>query len=310
MDNSALILNPRYLSSGFRSQAGNISQTQPAVVRKLACLMSGIASHILKHGSDCYASTDRLTSLYNQNAAKFGCKMVSERTVYDLLAKAQQAKLITRHSIFNQQTGQSRRHIQILVDGVKSLFTGVYNYAKQAAEKYVVRENLQLGRSTVDKCDPVNTCKGSRQKQDPQNCRQRSKDLSKERNKNKSGAFPSDSFFVRFFGKDANTVKSLQLAAKSKRITASGAKKLIGLHAEHGFELAKPCKKFLHYVIGGEHKVQKEREALEVAAFGGTPDEAKAAANQMFIEMNEFDVAMGRAEFYCDRFGRVQLRQL
>jgi tRNA threonylcarbamoyladenosine modification (KEOPS) complex Pcc1 subunit len=51
-------------------------------------------------------------------------------------------------------------------------------------------------------------------------------------------------------------------------------------------------------------------QEIETKAFGGTPEQAKEAANAVFIEINESHVAMGRAEYYRDRNNRVQLRWL
>lgn len=301
MNKCLLDLNPRYIRSGFRTQAGNIKQRQPLKLRKLACITECIAAHIIKHGAYCFASSSRLVELYNDRCASYGCKPIKERTLFSLLDSTEEAQLITRERQYNKATGQSRRYIQIVTDSLKSLFPGVCNYAAQAAKRYQERKKLQLGRVSVDNAHKPSDSKASESNQDLKNCSLRSKDLSKESHRDNGNKFPSDSFFCKWFGKDANEVKSLQLSAKQGRIQASGAKKLIALHAKHGHELATGFKKFLGYVIASAAKPAAPRLS-KVAEF------ERKVANYM-RSLDELE-QQGQVEYFRDNNGRMQIRYL
>lgn len=306
--NVNLELNPRYIQAGFKTQAKNISQTRNKGECKLACLLEVIAAHIIKHGNDCFASTTRLLNMYNNAASRYGVKPIKERAMFNLLNTVESKGFISRTHARNDAAWQTKRHIQINLATVQDAFSGAINWAIKAANAYVNRQKMQSSRSDVENpLNPSNT-KGSEETATNKKCSRRSKDLSKESKLNKYNGFPSDSFFMKFFGAFANDAKSLQLAAKEGRITASGARKLIGIHAKLGFELAKPFKRYLNHVIAREHSENVQHQDLEIKAFGGTPEQAKEAANAMFIEINESHVALGRAEFYRDRHNRVQLR--
>lgn len=306
--NVNLELNPRYIQAGFKTQAKNISQTRNKGECKLACLLEVIAAHTLKHGNDCFASTTRLLNMYNNAASRYGVKPIKERAMFNLLNTVESKGFISRTHARNDAAWQTKRHIQINLTTVKDAFSGAINWAIKAANAYVNRQKMQSSRSDVENpLNPSNT-KGSEEAATNKKCSRRSKDLSKE--SKKYNGFPSDSFFIKFFGAFANDAKSLQLAAKEGRITASGARKLIGIHSKLRFELAKPFKRYLNHVIAKEHSKNMQLQEIETKAFGGTPEQAKEAANAVFIEINESHVAMGRAEYYRDRNNRVQLRWL
>ncbi len=308
--NVNLELNPRYIQAGFKTQAKNISQTRNKGECKLACLLEVIAAHIIKHGNDCFASTTRLLNMYNNAASRYGVKPLKERAMFNLLNTVESKGFISRTHARNDAAWQTKRHIQINLTTVQDAFSGAINWAIKAATAYVNRQKMQSSRSDVENPVKPSNIKVSKETVTNKKCSIRSKDLSKESKLNKYNGFPSDSFFMKFFGAFANDTKSLQLAAKEGRITASGARKLIGIHSQLGFKLAKSFKRYLNHVIAKEHSKNMQLQELEIKAFGGTPEQAKEAANAMFIEINESHVAMGRAEYYRDRNNRVQLRWL
>jgi hypothetical protein len=306
--NVNLELNPRYIQAGFKTQAKNISQTRSKGECKLACLLEVIAAHIMKHGNDCFASTTRLLNMYNNAASRYGVKPIKERAMFNLLNVIETKGFISRTHTRNDAAWQTKRHIKINLTTVKDVFSGAINWATKAANAYVNRQKVQSSRSDVENTSNLSNTNSSEENITNKKCSVRSKDLSKE--SNKYNGFPSDTFFIKFFGTLANDAKSLQLAAKKGRITASGARKLIGIHTKAGVEIAKSFKRYLNYVIAKDHSKAKDIQDLEVKAFGGTPEQAKEAANAMFMEINESHVAMGHAEYYRDNHNRIQLRWL
>lgn len=181
MQDAPILLNPRYLKSGFRSQSRNIRQSLPLRLRKIACLAETVSVHILKHGAFCYASSTRLINVYNETCTRYGCRPIAERTLSTLLGNAEEAGVINRQYFYNQQTGQRQRYIELNINGLKSMFAGVVNYARQAANKFLNRQNKPIGRSGVDNIDEPCNDKGFAGNADHQNGVKRSNDLSKER---------------------------------------------------------------------------------------------------------------------------------
>lgn len=306
--NVNLELNPRYIQAGFKTQAKNISQTRNKGECKLACLLEVIAAHIIKHGNDCFASTTRLLNMYNNAASRYGVKPIKERAMFNLLNTVESKGFISRTHARNDAAWQTKRHIQINLTTVQDAFSGAINWAIKAANAYVNRQKMQSSRSDVENpLNPSNT-KGSEETATSQKCSRRSKDLSKESKLNKYNGFPSDSFFMKFFGAFANDAKSLQLAAKEGRITASGARKLIGIHAKLGFELAKPFKRYLDHVIAKEHTYHQKLTRGEQQLYGGTPQQALQAANEDCLAHCQKWVDDGLGEFRRDLNGRIYYR--
>lgn len=301
----ALELNPRYLKSGFRTQARNIAIRESLKNRQLACLLQVISEHILKHGSSCFASTKRLLALYNQCAPLYQIKAISERTLTERFKSAESAGLISRDHSHNHATGQTRRFITLNLGAIKSLFSGVYNYAAGYALKHHNRHNPPIGRPAVDKSDKPNAGKPSQCIRGSLNCRKEgSKDLSKESKKDKYNGQPSDSFYVKHFKQDANVTKELQQAARQGRLKASGARKLISIHAKHGFELAKSFKRYLHSLIAQDHLETKVRGDIEQKY---RDRKAIYLANDAVLVAAEHEIATGNKIPSYDRFGRVHL---
>lgn len=296
----AILLNPRYIFSGFSSQANNIKQFSPKNDRQLACLLSAVSKHIQKHGAECYASSVTLLLNYNQLASKFGTKPIKDRTLTHRLNDAEKAGLIRRQYSHDDHLGQTRRYISLDVDGIKRVFEGVYNYASKCAIALFNRleaKKMRSGGSGVENRPNPNSGKGSGGSLETENCAQRTKDLSKESKKDKHTGIPSDSFYLKWFKSDADQVKSLQLSARKGLLSASGAKKLIALHGKWGYELGKGFKKYLQGVIwrsGQEGKQQPlKRASVEPVLELGPSDD---------------DVRSGKAEYYRDAFGRIQVR--
>lgn len=305
----ALDLNPRYLKSGFKTQARNIAKKEPVKNRQLACLLHVVSEHILRHGSACFASTHRLLALYNQCASLYQIKTICERTLRSRLNAAELSGLISRDHTYNHQTGQTRRFIMLNLNAIKSLFSGVYNYAAGYALKRHNRHNLPIGRPVLDNSDHPLSPKPSHHNDERANCRKEgSKDLSKERKENRYNGQPSDSFYVTFFKQDANQTKELQVAARQGRLSASGAKKLIAIHAKHGFEFAKSFKRYLHSLIAGEHSTAKRISGIEQRVHGGSAKEALTAANEVHLSACRELIESGRAMVFYDNQGRVHTR--
>lgn len=305
----ALELNPRYLKSGFRTQARNIAIRESLKNRQLACLLQVISEHILKHGSSCFASTQRLLALYNQCAPLYQIKAISERTLTERFKSAESAGLISRDHSHNHATGQTRRFITLNLGAIKSLFSGVYNYAAGYALKHHNRHNPPIGRPAVDKSDKPNADKPSQCIRGSLNCRKEgSKDLSKESKKDKYNGQPSDSFYVKHFKQDANVTKELQQAARQGRLKASGARKLISIHAKHGFELAKSFKRYLHSLIADEHSTTKWISGIEQRVHGGSAKEALMAANEIHLSACREFIESGRTIVFYDNQGRAHTR--
>ncbi|MGL5291142.1 MAG: hypothetical protein ACRC9T_04345, partial [Vibrionaceae bacterium] len=78
-------MNAWYLPKGFRSQSGFIRQTHNQQERKFACLLEVIAEHIKKTNSNCFASTERLITMYNDAAANYNVAPIKRRTIFNLL---------------------------------------------------------------------------------------------------------------------------------------------------------------------------------------------------------------------------------
>lgn len=308
--NVNLQLNPRYIQAGFKTQAKNISQTRKKAECKLACLLEVIAAHIIKHGHDCFASTPRLLSMYNNAASRYGVKPIKERAMFNLLNTVESKGFISRTHERNDAAWQTKRHIKINLATVQDAFAGAINWAIKAANAYVNRQKVQSSRSGVENSPIPSDIKGSDETPENKKCSVRSKDLSKESKLNKYNGFPSDSFFMKFFGAFANDAKSLQLAAKEGRITASGARKLIGIHAKLGFDLAKPFKRYLDHVIAKEHAYHQEQSRDEQQIYGGTSQKALQAANEDCLKHCQKWVDEGRGEFRRDLNGRIYYRDL
>ncbi|MGL1133306.1 hypothetical protein ACSTLG_00990 [Vibrio parahaemolyticus] len=220
--------------------------------------------------------------------------------MFNLLNTVESKGFISRTHARNDAAWQTKRHIQINLTTVQDAFSGAINWAIKAANAYVNRQKMQSSRSDVENpLNPSNT-KGSEETTTNKKCSRRSKDLSKE--SKKYNGFPSDSFFMKFFGAFANDAKSLQLAAKEGRITASGARKLIGIHAKLGFDLAKPFKRYLDHVIAKEHARDEQQ------IYGGTSQKALNAANEDCLKHCQKWVDEGRGEFRRDLNGRIYYR--
>lgn len=273
-----ILLNPRYLKAGFSTQALNIKKTHSLELRKVACLASVVSLHILKHGSVCYACDNTLLRLYNEHSENFGVPTISKRTVSNILSNAVSKGVLTRATYFDKQIQERKRTIEFNLQGLKNTFAGVFNYSFQAAKRFLHKQELHNGRSVVDNASKASHSETYKQASNDQSCVTRSNDLSKESNKNKG--LPSDSFFCKFFGRDANDAKSLQMAAKEGRITASGALKLIKIHAVHGFELASKFKRYLNWVIAKDHAANKKIVNGLTQVYGGSPQQAILKSNE------------------------------
>lgn len=269
MENTSLILNPRYISSGFGSQASNIRKYEPLSVRKIACFMKTVASFIRKHNAGCYASTDTLLDEYNKNSPKYGVKTISKRTIGNLQAKAEELGLIQVSTIFDRKKGIKRRLMNFEFSGIEKSFKAVYKWALKAANNFCGMGDLHDGGSTCEEPQELRDCKASQQIQDEQNYTTRSKILSNDKGNKNNGSrrLSYDSFLIKYFGADADEVKSLQQAARNSQhsenpITASGAKRLIELHNQHGYPLAPSFAKFLNHIIAKEHQKAKALRSL------------------------------------------------
>ncbi|CAH0543138.1 hypothetical protein [Vibrio marisflavi] len=298
-------LNPDFINSGFRTQAKNITLTLPANMRKVACMMQSISQHILKYGATCFASSHRLLSIYNKHASNFGVKLIKERTLYNILNHVQSLKLISRTTRGNQATGQTLRDVTIQVSELKNVFSGVYNYALSCAKKRINRQNLQSGRSSVNKCSNPSNNKGQEAETDQKICSRRSNDLSRERKNITNKGIPSFSFYKKFFKQDAETVQSLQQAARNGNISGSGAKLLIGLHNKWGYELKKSFRKYLGYVIKTD--AETKPDVLEPSWTNMAWLEARIAEEEQEDALGDAVIA-GEAEYYRDHMGRIQVR--
>ncbi|APX10094.1 hypothetical protein SL034_004296 [Vibrio harveyi] len=310
-----LVLNPRYIASGFRSQANNIILTHRSTERKLACLLEVISSHIKKHGSECFASTDRITKLYNLACKRYAVPSVSERTISNLIKRLEDLKIIERSLQRNVCLWTTKRHIILNIDRLAALFSGVINWSIAAANAFCKRK-LQSSRSTVDNSNEASHEKGSSNARKIKTCKIKTKILSRDKEIEKGTSTRLDylSWIKKTFKQDVETVHQLYEAAKQGRLKASGAKKLISLNAKHNNVIPERFMKFLNHLIHIDRDfAQKENdrlEKMEIAAFGGTAFEAKQEANALRMAMSEADVATGRAEFYRDRFNRVQIRYI
>lgn len=253
-------LNPRYIKSGFRSQALNIKQNRPACERKIACLLEVISSHILKHGNDCFASTPTLLKGYNTTATRYGVKSIKERTLYDLLKELENKKLVSKDNQRNSATWQNKRHISLNLEQLKIMFSGVINWAYKAAKAYMERSKMQSRRHDVEEETKNNNFKHLTPEQNNRNCSIRTKDLSKERKDIYKGK-PAKEFYNKNFGELANEVEKLQDQARKGVLKSGGAKRLISIHSQCGFELAKPFKRFLNFIIATD-KPKKRRVSL------------------------------------------------
>lgn len=259
----ALRLNPRFINSALRSQAGNINKTMKLSFRKLGCLLEAISKFTLKHGSQCYACTATLLNEFKNAAPKYGVRPIKERALRDYLSTAESLNLIEREHQADEKKGITHRLITINLTGLKVMFKGVYNLALSNATKHHYRQNLPTGRPDVSNANYANNGGSSTTSDDPKICRQRSKDLSKEKEIKIKGSLPSDRFFLKFFGQNADEVKSLQVAAKGGKLNGLGAKRLIKLHHEHGYELAKGFIRYLRHLIAKDKRREADRAEFE-----------------------------------------------
>lgn len=294
MENTSLILNPRYISSGFSSQASNISKYEPLSVRKIACFMKTVASFIRKHNSGCYASTDTLLDEYNKNSQKYCVKPIAKRTLGNLQAKAEQLGLIQVSTVFDRKKGIKRRLINFVFTGIQRSFKAVYKWSLKAANNFCGKGDLHDGGSTCEELQEPCNIKASQKIQVHENYTTRSKILSKDKKNNSLRRLSYDDFLIKYFGVDANEVKSLQQSARnqSNPITASGAKRLIELHNQHGYPVAPSFAKFLNHIIAKEHHRNKWLRDLAISAYkddGMTDDQAIKAANTEFLEATFID---------------------
>lgn len=249
MSNTDVKLNPRYIKSGFRNQANNIKRSCGLSQRKVACLLECVANHLLEHGAKCYASTSFLLKRYNESATRYGVSSITERSLFNLLKKTEELKLIERTSSkFCAKTGTRKRFITICIDTLQSSFSGVFNYAADAAQKFITRMSERAKFVT-----PPNRGKN-------ENSQSQNKASAKPENAQK---MPSDSWFVERFKKDADAVISLQKAARSGVITPGGAKLYIELYKRHRQYIAP---KFLSYLNAVIHNPNMAEERAKQAA--------------------------------------------
>lgn len=314
MDNTALELNPRYMKSGFSSQASNISKYEQASVRKVACYMQTVSQFILKHGNGCFASTRTLTATYNENAPRYGVRAISERTLATLQANSEKQGLINVSTHYEKSHGQRRRLINFNYAGICKTFSAVYKWAENAARNFCGLGNLQDGGGGCGEPSKLKHHKASRVKEDHETCTTRSKIISKDINiNNASRPLSKSDFFIKYFGSDANECKSLQDAARQGVITANGARKLIGIHHRNGYPLAKRFIKFLNHVIAKEHAHNKSVVQGIVDLYGRfstSVSEAIELANQDLIDWAEADVALGRGKLELGRNGVLSYKAL
>ncbi len=304
MENTSLILNPRYISAGFGSQASNIRKYEPLSVRKMACFMKTVASFIRKYNSGCYASTDTLLNEYNLNSSKFGVKTISKRTIGNLQAKAKSQGLVEISTFYDKKKGIKRRLINFVLSGIEQGFKAVYKWALKAANNFCGIGDLHDGGIACENPHEARKNKASQQIKEEKKCTTRSKILSKDKRNKNNGLrrLSYDDFLIKYFGADADEVKSLQQAARNskhseKPITSSGAKRLIELHNKHGYPLAPRFLKFLNHIIAKEHQCNKQLRdvAISTHKVGDMTDEqAIEAANQ---ELMYWKSTVGSTEF-------------
>lgn len=321
MENTSLILNPRYISSGFGSQASNIRKYEPLSVRKIACFMKTVASFIRKHNSGCYASTETLLDEYNKNSSKYGVKPIAKRTLGNLQAKAEDLGLIQVSTVFDKKKGIKRRLINFVFTGIEKGFKAVYKWALKAANNFCGIGDLHDGGSTCEEPQEIRDYKASQQIQDEQNYTTRSKILSNDRKNKNNGSrrLSYDDFLIKYFGADANEVKSLQQSARYSQhsenpITASGAKRLIELHNQHGYPLAPSFAKFLNHIIAKEHHRNQWLRNVTISAYkvgDMTDEEAIQAANHELAYWETTFVERGLSEIVVDKAtGVARVRHL
>ncbi|MGL4734816.1 MAG: hypothetical protein ACRCWB_06955 [Enterovibrio sp.] len=97
-------------------------------------------------------------------------------------------------------------------------------------------------------------------------------------------------------------MQSLQQAARTGKITASGAKKLIKIHNEYGYPVADKFKKFLNFIIMKGSNKQISPKFEEAAA--------KKPPIAAFTLPDDHHVKLGLAEYYRDEIGRIHIRWL
>ncbi|MGL5251234.1 MAG: hypothetical protein ACRC7P_09175 [Enterovibrio sp.] len=117
-------------------------------------------------------------------------------------------------------------------------------------------------------------------------------------------------------------MQSLQQAARTGKITASGAKKLIKIHNEYGYPIAEKFRKFLNFIIvkGGNKQAPRDpgqgtSKSQEFAA-QKPPSDSKEFKSSHCREADylappdDHHVKLGLAEYYRDKIGRIQIRWL
>jgi hypothetical protein len=311
---SSLVLNPRYIKSGFGSQSANIKKYQPLEFRKLACYMRTVSQHILKHGHNCFASSETLLKEYNDNTARYGVPTISKRTIGNLQVRAEKQDLIRVSTTFDKKHGVKRRIIKFNLVGIKKHFKAVYNFALNAARNFCGKGDLHLGGSSCEEPRELREYKVSQQSEDEQNYRTRSKILSNDRNIKNNGSrrLAYDDFLIKYFGGYADEVKSLQEAARNRTLKASGAKRLIELHNRKGYPVAPKFKKYLDHIIAKAHSFNKTLRKV-IAQQGKdlsgnyclTDQEAIDVANRELMDYADFYVWEGLGEVKIDRCSGV-----
>ncbi|MGL5334861.1 MAG: hypothetical protein ACRC9R_01735 [Enterovibrio sp.] len=301
--NKSLQACPLYLPKGLRSQSGVIRRTCKKQERKLACLLEVISTHIQKSDSECFASTDRLTSMYNEAAPCYGVDPISSRTLFNLLNTLEERQLIARARSRVKSSWKTIRHITLNIDAIAKIFKGAVNWAISAAKGFIERcENSAARKQNFHNSHPLKKiiAKARHGAASQQSAATKTCSRSTNIKENKNNTDLGEGFFEKYFGENAKEVENLQQLARLGRITANGAKKLIKLHAKYGFELGTSFKKFLNHVIA------KEKNRAATMQTYKKPQKAKQQT--AFVMPDDNHVKEGIAEYYRDEIGRVHIR--
>lgn len=290
--------NLQYISSAFFSQANNIARyNADKRKRELACITATIAQFFFCAKSQCYACVNTLLSRYNELSTKFGVRACKRSKFLELQKEAEKLGLLINESgAFNPKRGFKERFLSLGLKTISNIFPAVFNQALKFSFPFFSASYSDLGGSSVDKSENPSNGKDHAQSENKEKCTQRSNYISKDIDKNKKVA---DAKFYKKFGVDCDLAYTLQQAAKNQSLIASGAKKLMELHAKYKVPMGKSFKGYLQWLINHSGKTAQNTFSITEARIefmrsherwviknGLTAEQAQASLNEELSQRN------------------------
>lgn len=246
MNNITLLeKQPYFISGAIRSQAATLQRSQSRSELQESCLLASITSFQKVHGSKCFAKPETILNTYNRHCSKFNLRQIGVRTLFTIQGRLIKKQLISVVGSFDSSRCTKSRKITINLEQFKSKFSAAFKLAAyRAASK--VKQVLQLDLEKEETARKASDYKASQQSEQSENCTINRNTSNEDLNNNNQ---PTDDFYIKRFGTDAEQAKELQQMARCNAINGHQARSLMALHEKHHVTLAGRFKAFLVQVI-------------------------------------------------------------